>query len=140
MENHNIYIIIDDQEVNLFLLNRMIMIEDDNAIVFSCSSGAEGLEKFQECIDKGHDIKAVISDLQMPNMDGEETIRLMCEYYKRIKDKFSNEISCKFSIFTANDQYVKPSGCKGCRCEKECAVNIEYKPVTKEKTRRMLNL
>jgi CheY-like chemotaxis protein len=139
-EKHNIYIIIDDQEVNLFLLEKMINNIDDNAMIFKAESGVKGLEIFKDCISNHYNIKAVICDLQMPVMDGEYTVRLMCEYYRRTKGEFINEIPCKFSIFTANDLYVKPSECGNCdTCGKECGIDVFHKPVTKEKAKEMMN-
>lgn len=133
----NIYIIVDDEQVNLMILGKYIEIVDSSAIVFACDNAKDALEKYKSCITNKYEVKAVITDLQMPYTSGEELIKEMCSFEREFTGKDLNDLTCRFSIFTANGLYSKPLPCG--ECDKSCGVNVEHKPLDKEKAKRMMN-
>jgi response regulator RpfG family c-di-GMP phosphodiesterase len=77
---------VDDEEINLELFKYNFM---EKYEVLTCCCGSNGLE----CLKKNKDVKIVISDMRMPNMNGLEFIQKAKELYN---DK-------KFYILTGFD-------------------------------------
>lgn len=69
MDDKNVVLFIDDEEVNLFLFEKRF--ENDFNVITS-SSGADALEKLDKYSNK---VKAVISDMRMPEMSGLDFVR-----------------------------------------------------------------
>ncbi len=69
---------VDDEEMNLFILNRLFSTHFN---VITAGSAAEGLEIIQEQVDE---IDAVITDLKMPEVSG---LQMIIEAEELLKDK-----------------------------------------------------
>lgn len=69
---------VDDEEMNLFILNRLFS-NDFNVI--TASSGSEGIEVIREQADE---IDAVVTDLKMPEISG---IQMIMEVLDLLQDK-----------------------------------------------------
>ena len=69
---------VDDEEMNLFILNRLFS-NDFNVI--TAGSAAEGLEVIRE---QGDEIDAVITDLKMPEVSG---LQMIIEAEELLKGK-----------------------------------------------------
>ena len=81
---------VDDEPVNLMLFEAMFKTKHK---VLTAGSGLEGLE-----ILKGNpDIKVVISDMKMPNMNG-------LEFIKTAKERYTNIIYCILSGYDLTDE------------------------------------
>lgn len=67
---------VDDEEMNLFILNRLFS-KDFNVI--TAGSAAEGMEII---LEQGEEIDALITDLKMPEVSGLQMIALLEEQLK----------------------------------------------------------
>ncbi len=81
---------VDDEEVNLVLFEAFF---DDEYNVILAESAQEGLKILKD----NPDIKLVISDLRMPNMDG-------FEFIKEIKKNYPDKICMILSAFKQEDR------------------------------------
>lgn len=68
---------VDDEEINLFIMKKRFEEEYDVSTAISPIEGLDILEKSQE-------IKVVVSDLRMPEMDGLEFVAKAKELYPNI--------------------------------------------------------
>lgn len=132
-------LIVDDTETNLKLLELYIQKYRPEYKVFSSTDGVDALNMFVKAIGDGYTFKSIIMDLNMPGMNGIETLKSLEEYYKHHFGVTMEEAGIKYDIFTANDLF----GCgdsEYCGDEKECDMvcNIGYKPLTKDKLNQML--
>lgn len=79
MDQNNISVLyVDDEEPNLFLFKVSF---EDKYEIFTSSSGPEGLEKLAHA---HNEIIVVISDMNMPEMNGVEFVRKAREQYAEI--------------------------------------------------------
>ena len=82
---------VDDEETNLFLFNLHL---ESKYKVITAISGEEGLAK----LDNNHsDIIVVISDMNMPNMNG-------IEFIKKAKENYANVTYFILTGFDFNDE------------------------------------
>jgi len=90
---------VDDEEVNLFVFSKRFQ---DEYNVLTCNNGEEAIKKAKD--NKG-EIRAVISDVKIPDMSGIQMIDSMVEYLddapcflltgyddiEKLKDHFSKD-------------------------------------------------
>lgn len=69
---------VDDEEINLFLFEKTF---ERDFHVYTASSGVDGLKLLQE---HGNDVRVVISDMRMPEMNGLEFIESAKKNYPNI--------------------------------------------------------
>ena len=138
-QNYNLYVIVDDQEVNRWLLEKFISREDPSAIVLSCSSGEDAIIRVSDALGSNYTISAIIMDLQMPGMDGDIALMEICKRYREITGRSTREDNVECTIFTANTEFKRKQECPN---NKEClgCYGVEYKPATRNKVLRMLGL
>jgi YesN/AraC family two-component response regulator len=91
-------LIVDDIEDNLLVLKRMIKKSYEDVKIFEAIDGAEALEVF-----KSNHIDVIVTDLQMPKIDGIELTRMI----KEISLDTPVVMVTAFSDFTSNDQLIK---------------------------------
>lgn len=101
-------LIVDDDTMSQYVLNRMIVKYNPNYIVTTCSDGGEAIEKLRAEKNK---YSLIIMDMEMPNMNGEETTKRIkrmnidipiiiltghsVDYQERMMDKLDVEIISK---------------------------------------------
>ena len=98
MSARSVILYVDDEHINLLLFGRIM---NKHFEVITASSGEEALLK----LDENPEIKAVITDLRMPKMDGLEFIR-------EAHAKFSDRPYMILSGYEKNDE-VKEAMAKG---------------------------
>lgn len=70
-------LVVDDSKDNRILMN--LLLRHEGAAVYEAASGEEALTKVTE-----HDFAIVLMDIQMPSMDGYETLKaLQAQVYSR---------------------------------------------------------
>lgn len=74
----NSVLFVDDEEINLFIFEKSF--EKDFSVI-TASSGSEGLEKLK---NHSSEIKVVISDMRMPEMDGLQFVETARSQYGEI--------------------------------------------------------
>ncbi len=79
-EDRNTVLFVDDEEINLFLFEKTF---EKDFHVITASSGPEALKKIEK---NKSDIKAVISDMRMPLMNGLELIEKIKEDFPEIRN------------------------------------------------------
>lgn len=70
--------IVDDVEINLFILSELLESVDLKLNLIKCSSGEEAVEKFIECKPD-----LLILDIYMPSMNGFETAKILRDYEQK---------------------------------------------------------
>ena len=71
-------LVVDDNEVNLYLAKQYISRWDKNSVAVTATSGPEAIEKFAT-----QDFDIVLMDVQMPKMDGYEATALLRRQSKK---------------------------------------------------------
>jgi len=108
MDKKEMILYVDDEEINLFLFQKRF---EDTLDVLTAESGEEGLEKLKANASK---IKAVISDLRMPGMNGLEFIGTAKKEYNHISYyiltgyEFSEDLQDAISNKLIEDLFRKP--------------------------------
>lgn len=122
MDNSNIKIlIVDDKVENLVSLE--ILLDDLNVEFVRAQSGNEALEKTLE-----HEFALALVDVQMPEMDGFETVRLMRQVKK------TKYLPVIFVSAIYSDEYYKIKGIES------GAVDFIAKPIVPEILRGKVNI
>ena len=108
IDNKETILYVDDEEINLFLFQKRF---EHTLDVLTAESGEEGLEKLKQNSKK---IKAVISDLRMPGMNGLEFIDTAKKEFKDISYyiltgyEFSEDLQDAISKKLIKDLFKKP--------------------------------
>jgi len=102
-------LVVDDSNILRSSMKRLL--ETHLFRVHLCSSGKEGLKK----VGKLSNLKLIITDYMMPDMDGFEFVRELRKSYKKdkvaiigVSGSQSEQVSAKFIKFGANDFMMKP--------------------------------
>jgi CheY-like chemotaxis protein len=126
----NLYLIIDDCPDNLFILDRMIKLSDKDATVVQCSGGPEAMEAFHALLLEGKEVTHILSDFDMPDMNGKETLSNLCSILKQFTGVNLRDSGIIHAILTANATYKDTAGCD--RMCKACVTDIYYKPLNRK--------
>jgi len=86
---------VDDEEMNIYLFQKAF--ESDFEIV-SAASGEAGLQKLEEY---GDQIKAVVTDMRMPNMNGIELVKKARQKHEQIPYFILTGFDCNEEIEAA---------------------------------------
>lgn len=89
MTTKSVILYVDDEHINLLLFGRLM---SKHFEVITASSAMEGLHK----LDENPEIKAVITDLRMPKMDG-------LDFIKEAREKFEDRPYIILSGFEKSD-------------------------------------
>lgn len=109
----SIIMIVDDQELNLLILKTLLEKNNCHCTVVKADSGREAITMYQEFIAAGEEVKHIISDYNMPGMDGNTLIN----------ELFNLGFRGKRDVFTADDSL--------CICDFDHVQRLFYKPISK---------
>lgn len=91
--------IVDDIEINLFILSELIDSINNKFTIIKCSSGKEATEKF---IDTRPDI--LFLDIYMPSMNGFETAKVIRDFENKHELASTPIIALTADSFSDNDE------------------------------------
>ena len=130
----NVYLIIDDEEDNLYLLEIFLKAEDPDCEIISCNDGFSAVETFEALHKEGKLITHIICDYRMPNKTGLQTIRELCETSKKYIGKDLSECCIKVRIFTSDIKIPLDN-----EMLNSCGIRVFHKPLNKSKLLQMIS-
>ena len=86
-------LLVDDQVFNLILLENLIVTNFPNALIDKALNGKIALDMVLEQDDAGSPFELIFMDINMPEMDGFESSRLINQSYKDGKLAFKPYIA-----------------------------------------------
>ena len=123
-------LIIEDDEIDIYISRRIILSSSFAKIAESRSSGKEGLEFLKHTLESGNQLPEVIFlDLEMPEMDGYEFLK----EFHRLPDRIKK--TCRIVILS-NAQSMQPEKVKILR-DSPYLVKILRKPLTGENLKQI---
>jgi CheY-like chemotaxis protein len=124
----NLYLIVDDIPVNLFILKKYINILQPDAIVVEAPNGHDAIEAFEGLMVSKYKITSIIMDYNMPDMNGVEVLEEMDTMYFGHFQKTLEQDDIYRCILTANEVLVHDD------------IPIHHKPLNKKLAKILMNL
>jgi len=129
-------LVVDDDPNCLLVIEKLVSRVMPEVVILTAKDGLEGLEIFKSLVDRGSNIRALLTDYNMPKMTGDVFLTHACHYLQEKQNKSMKEAHTQCAIVTANDMYRNKSPCNGCT---KCATAIIYKPYTKTTLQQFLS-